>query len=90
MIQASEGAEGFVQIDLDGNMYEVRLKVMTLSGYSGHADQSALVSFVQAMTHVPGRVVLVHGERHAKVVLQRALRACLEARYPGFEVLIPE
>ncbi|AGA72292.1 MULTISPECIES: MBL fold metallo-hydrolase RNA specificity domain-containing protein [Pseudomonas] len=72
VIQASEGAEGFVQIDLDGGMYEVRAKVVTLGGYSGHADQVGLVRFAQGCN--ARRVVLVHGERKAKQALARVLR----------------
>lgn len=60
VIQASEGAEGFVQIDLDGDMYEIRAKVMTLAGYSAHADQAGLVRF--ALGCNARRVALVHGE----------------------------
>ncbi|MGA9095318.1 MAG: MBL fold metallo-hydrolase [Pseudomonas alloputida] len=74
VIQASEGAEGFVQIDLDGHMYEVRAKVMTLSGYSAHADQQGLLRFALGECHQAGRVVLVHGEPAAKQALKGALR----------------
>ncbi|RCL29117.1 MBL fold metallo-hydrolase [Pseudomonas sp. AFG_SD02_1510_Pfu_092] len=74
VIQASEGAEGFVQIDLDGEMYEVRAKVVTLPGYSGHADQEGLVSFALDGVSAARRVVLVHGEPRAKAALDRALR----------------
>jgi len=72
VIQASEGAEGFVQIDLDGEMYDIRAKVVTLGGYSGHADQAGLVKFAQGCE--PRRIVLVHGERRSKAVLARVLR----------------
>ena len=74
VIQASEGAQGFVQIDLDGQMYEICAKVVTLSGYSGHADQAGLVNFVQGMSESPGTIVLVHGEQRAKVALKQALQ----------------
>ncbi|QJQ09196.1 MBL fold metallo-hydrolase [Pseudomonas putida] len=74
VIQASEGAQGFVQIDLDGQMYEICAKVVTLSGYSGHADQAGLVNFVQGMSESPGAIVLVHGEQRAKVALKQALQ----------------
>ena len=74
VIQASEGAQGFVQSDLDGSLYEVRAKVVTLSGYSGHADQAGLVNFVQGMSESPGTIVLVHGEQRAKVALKQALQ----------------
>jgi len=73
VIQASEGAEGFVQIDLDGKMYEVRAKVITVGGYSGHADQGGLVKFVEGIPYAPRTVVLVHGEQRAKESLRRAL-----------------
>ena len=74
VIQASEGEQGFVQLDLDGQMYEIRAKVVTLSGYSGHADQAGLVNFVQGMSESPGTIVLVHGEQRAKVALKQALQ----------------
>ena len=72
VIQASEGAEGFVQIDLDGDMYDIRAKVITLSGYSGHADQAGLVAFASGCS--ARRVALVHGEQQAKQVLAGVLR----------------
>ena len=75
VIQASEGAEGFVQIDLDGDMYDIRAKVMTLAGYSAHADQAGLVRF--ALGCNARRVALVHGEGRAKRALADALRAAL-------------
>lgn len=79
VIQASQGAEGFVQIDLDGKMYDVRAKVMTLDGYSAHADQGALVNFARGRGSAAKQVVLVHGEAHAKRVLAVALQHAYEA-----------
>ncbi|AIR89958.1 MBL fold metallo-hydrolase RNA specificity domain-containing protein [Pseudomonas cremoricolorata] len=73
MIQASEGASGFVQVGLDGCMYEIRAKVMTLPGYSGHADQSGLVEFAGCGGQWPEKIVLVHGETPAKRALKNAL-----------------
>lgn len=74
VIQASEGAEGFVQIDLDGQTYELRAKVLTLGGYSGYADQSELIRFALGRVSVARRIVLVHGEDGAKRALARGLR----------------
>lgn len=73
VIQASEGASGLVQIDLDGHMYEIRAKVMTLPGYSGHADQSGLVEFAGCAGQWPAKIILVHGETPAKRALKHAL-----------------
>jgi metallo-beta-lactamase family protein len=74
VIQAREGAEGVVQIDLDGRMYDVRAKVMTVSGYSGHADQEGLIRFALCQEEPARRVVLVHGEQVGKEALAVALR----------------
>ena len=73
VIQASEGAQGVVTLDLDGEPYEIKAKVTTLGGYSAHADQAGLVEFVASMQAWPGEVRLVHGERGAKQALRRAL-----------------
>ncbi|MFV3404963.1 MBL fold metallo-hydrolase RNA specificity domain-containing protein [Pseudomonas sp. NY15463] len=89
VIQASEGAEGFVQIDLDGQMYDIRAKVMTLSGYSGHADQAGLVRFALGGREPAGRVVLVHGEQEAKRALAEALKATHARLAHPIEVAIP-
>ncbi|MNJ57869.1 Ribonuclease [compost metagenome] len=78
VIQASEGAQGFVALDLDGEMYEIKARVATLGGYSAHADQNGLVAFVTGMQEWPERIVLVHGERRAKAALAEALRKSYE------------
>jgi len=74
VIQASEGVEGCVQVDLDGRMYAVRAKIVTLQGYSGHADQEGLVSFALDGAKTARSIVLVHGEPRAKAALAQALR----------------
>ncbi|CAO3310385.1 MULTISPECIES: MBL fold metallo-hydrolase RNA specificity domain-containing protein [unclassified Pseudomonas] len=86
VIQASEGAEGFVQLDLDGEACEIRAKVMTLSGYSGHADQAGLLRFAAQMSHGRGRVLLVHGEKKAKSALRTALLDFFGCR--GWKVVV--
>ncbi|MGE8373490.1 MAG: MBL fold metallo-hydrolase RNA specificity domain-containing protein [Pseudomonas putida] len=89
VIQVSEGAKGVVQVDLDGRMYEVRAKVMTLSGYSGHADQAGLLQFALGGHVQPGKVLLVHGEKGAKTALQKALMQRAQRLGTGLEVSIP-
>jgi metallo-beta-lactamase family protein len=89
VIQASEGAQGFVQIDLDGSLYEVRAKVVTLSGYSGHADQAGLVEFAVGMQQAARATVLVHGELRAKIGLAEALGRRYEELEWATEIVIP-
>lgn len=77
VIQAAEGAEGFIAMDLDGERYDIRAGVAALQGYSAHADQTGLVAFVTGMAQPPRTIRLVHGERNAKAALAGALRlAC--------------
>jgi metallo-beta-lactamase family protein len=89
VIQASEGAEGFVQIDLDGRMYELRAKVMTLSGYSGHADQAGLVRFAQGVSRQGAKVILVHGVQGSRQALKHALVRSFAAENLVVEISIP-
>lgn len=65
VIQASQGRAGELRVSLDGHMHLIGAKVVTLQGYSAHADQAGLVAFASGSTHAPGSVVLVHGERAA-------------------------
>ena len=51
----------------------VKAGIHTLTGYSAHADQSMLVSWVKSMPTPPGEIRLVHGESHARHALARAL-----------------
>ena len=88
VLQASEGAEGFVQIDLDGRMYEIRSKVVTLDGYSGHADQAELVRF--ALGCSPCEVVLVHGDVRAKRALAGRLQEAFAQTTCGKSVTVPK
>jgi metallo-beta-lactamase family protein len=60
-------------VELDGQRYDIRARIHTLGGYSAHADQQNLLDFVGAMNPLPREVILVHGERGAKLALQAAL-----------------
>ncbi|NIF29516.1 MBL fold metallo-hydrolase [Pantoea sp. Tr-811] len=90
VIQASEGAEGFVHIDLDGQLQEIRAKVISMGGYSGHADQVGLVTFVEGISHGPEKIVLVHGAPKAKVALKQALALRLGQLNRPADILIAQ
>ena len=42
-------------VELDGERFDIRAKVHTISGYSAHADQRGLVDFVRNMGRLPTR-----------------------------------
>ena len=61
-------------VELDGERFDIRARIHTISGYSAHADQQGLVDFVRNMTNRPGRVRLIHGDPEASEVLAGKLR----------------
>ncbi len=61
-------------VRLDGERYDIKARVHTLSGYSAHADQSDLLRFVNGFEERPKAIRLVHGESDAKATLTRHLQ----------------
>ena len=60
-------------VELDGERFDIRAKVTSISGYSAHADQKGLVEFVTGMREWPEEIRVVHGEAHAKRKLSALL-----------------
>lgn len=64
-------------VEFDGQRYDIRAQVHTIGGYSAHADQKGLVSFVTRMTHWSSEVRVLHGELDAK----QQFASVLQQRY---------
>ena len=73
-------------VELDGQRFDIRAQVHTISGYSAHADQKDLVNFVRRMKKKPTQIRIVHGDDDAKAELQRKFRVLV----PEAEVIIPD
>ena len=71
-------------VELDGQRYDIRAAIHTISGYSAHADQKDLLNFVKRMRHKPAQVRIVHGDDRAKQGLQQKFKDLL----PKAEVMI--
>ncbi len=71
---------------IDKKKYFIKARIMTLSGYSAHADQTNLLNFVKRMRKKPRQIRLVHGDSQAKEILQRLF----QEQYPEIDVRIPE
>jgi predicted metal-dependent RNase len=73
---------------LDGLAYEVRAKVVTLGGYSEHADQAGLVEFAAGIPNTPEKIILINGESRAKNALANPLRRRFgnEGEQPGIHL----
>ena len=76
-------------VDLDGERFDIRAGITTLGGYSAHADQAGLVSFVTRMRNWPEEVRLVHGEQSAKEALADVLRARAQKSGHNLHIVIP-
>ncbi|MDR6984022.1 Cft2 family RNA processing exonuclease [Rheinheimera pacifica] len=59
-------------VDIDGQRITISAEIITLSGYSAHADQAGLLNFVNRMVRKPQQVRIVHGDNEAKQTLQKA------------------
>jgi metallo-beta-lactamase family protein len=77
--------DGAEQVRIFGKEFERKAKVEVLNGFSGHADQNELTSWVGAMHQRPERVFLVHGELDSAQNLQRIL----ENKFFDMRVTIP-
>lgn len=73
ILHYSSRPDGYVI--LDEEKYRINAKVHSLSGYSAHADQKELIEWVQSAPGKPGKIKLVHGDPHPKMVLAEKLRA---------------
>jgi len=83
IIQKYGAKNGYVE--MEGKQYNINAGVYTLSGYSAHADQNALLRFVKRMRVKPKEIRLVHGDNAAK----RGLQSKLQQAYPEINVWIP-
>lgn len=54
--------EGADQVKLFGEPIEIRARIRTLAGMSGHADKNGLIAWLQGFEEKPRRVFIVHGE----------------------------
>lgn len=62
-------------VTMDGERIALRAEIISLGGYSAHADQQGLLNFVCRMRRKPKQVRIVHGDAPAKLALQQAFSA---------------
>ena len=67
-------------VELDGQHIDIKAGVISISGYSAHADQKDLLNFVKRMRRWPSAIRLVHGDQNARAALQRELEAIYERK----------
>jgi metallo-beta-lactamase family protein len=76
--------DGAATVRLFGEEIAVRAEIAKLDGFSAHADQPALLAWLQGLRRPPRQLYLVHGEADASA----ALAAEISGR-PGWQCRIP-
>ncbi|BDT66309.1 ribonuclease [Comamonadaceae bacterium OS-1] len=76
--------DGFKRVRIFGEEHVVRAQIHTIGGLSAHADQAALLGWLQGFAHAPRRTFVVHGEAQTA----RAF-ADLIATTRGWKVEVP-
>jgi metallo-beta-lactamase family protein len=67
-------ADGNKQIKIFGDTYHRRAEVVTINGFSAHADQKGLLEYAQATKDTLKKVFLVHGEPRGAEPLMEKLK----------------
>lgn len=78
--------DGARLVHIFGQPVPVRARIYTVGGLSAHADQAALLNWLQGFHQPPGRTFVVHGESAASANFARAIEAQLgwpEVRLPN-------
>ncbi len=71
-------AAGETALKIHNSYYEVRARVYSLNGLSGHADYAEIIDWLKKTPILPGRVFLVHGEPEAADQMRIHLREQLD------------
>jgi len=66
--------EGAKEVKLFGEPIEVRAKITSMRGLSGHADKDGLIRWVSAFEEKPKKVFVVHGDDDACTAFTECLR----------------
>lgn len=70
-------ASGEREVKMLGELVPVRAEIVSLPGFSAHADRDELVAWLSRTRSAPDRVFIVHGEPPAAAALQKAIRSQL-------------
>ncbi|MCC8194877.1 MAG: MBL fold metallo-hydrolase, partial [Deltaproteobacteria bacterium] len=78
--------DGAQTLRILGEDTAVKAKIFTIGGFSAHAGQSQLLSWVEKFTRPGMSVVLIHGEEKAQTVLSGLIqeRFGLDVAIPGY------
>lgn len=77
--------EGEKLVKIHGEQVAVKADIVQIDGYSAHADQAGIISWLKHFATLPQRVILVHGEEPSQSALAQVITNEL-----GIPVSIPD
>ena len=77
---------GKTPVNIFGEPYDVRAKVVSLDTYSGHADKNELRNYVEKLSGDIKKIVCIHGEETQCLAHAETLRAMK----PKAQVIVPQ
>lgn len=77
--------EGWEVVPIFGVPTPRRAQIVKLNGLSAHADRHDLLAYVRAITPLPGKIFIVHGEERQAL----SLGAAIQEEHPKIDVRIP-
>lgn len=77
--------EGKDRIRMFGTEVDVRAQIMTIDGFSGHADYNEMLAWLMAFNQPLKKLFLVHGESAASEAFGKHIR-----RQYGWEAILPQ
>jgi metallo-beta-lactamase family protein len=84
---------GTSPVRIFGDRYPVACEVVTIEGFSAHADREELVQWFESLGGAPSATFVVHGEENAAgnlaTLLRNRFRARVDVPELGQEVVIP-
>ncbi len=80
--QLVDGAE---KVKIYGEYIGVKAKVVSIQGYSGHADQEGLMKWLSGIKKRPNKIFIVHGEEESQDEFERLIHCEYQ-----FDTVIPE
>lgn len=75
--------EGAKHVKIFGEEIEVKADIYRLQGFSGHADQKGLLTWLEGFAQKPQHVLITHGEEE----VEEAFAAILQQR--GYDTFVP-
>ncbi len=78
-------SDGKPEVRIHGRNYETKAQIARIYGFSGHADRSGLLHWIEHLKQAPKSIFLTHGEEDAALSLAEQIRSD-----KGWTVSVPE